>query len=293
MRLIKYFVLSLIIWLSSLSSSAQPLLSGGFVQTQQELLLDSYPNAAAAYSVRKLSSTYKGDAMQVRRSSDNDTLNIGFINNLHLDTISLKSFCAATDCFVRIWYDQSGNGINAQQTTASLQPLIVSSGSINTLGTLAKPAINFNSDYLDTPSQTEILGRLDYYATYNVTAYSFNGTILLGSTTSGGVFYQHISTNFLNNTITTTAISVDDSVHRLINPYNDIVAKVDFNNTTYSAGGLSNIINSTPRVFRIGAYPAGSNWNFIGNLQELVIYSGKQAGKADIKSNINSYYSIY
>ena len=34
-------------------------------------LLDSYPNATAAYSLRKLRRAYTGDSIEVRRSSDN------------------------------------------------------------------------------------------------------------------------------------------------------------------------------------------------------------------------------
>ena len=41
-------------------------------------LLDSYSGAAAAYSLRKLSATWSGSAIRVRRSSDNTEMNIGF-----------------------------------------------------------------------------------------------------------------------------------------------------------------------------------------------------------------------
>ena len=91
-------------------------------------LLDTYSGAAAAYSLRQLSSTYSGDAIVVRRASDNTTQAIGFVNN-ELDTTSLESFCSGTDGFVTTWYDQSGNGYDAAQTTAGSQPKIVSSGS--------------------------------------------------------------------------------------------------------------------------------------------------------------------
>ena len=42
------------------------------------LLLDSYPGASVAYSLRKLSSTYAGSAIRVRRSSDNAEQDINF-----------------------------------------------------------------------------------------------------------------------------------------------------------------------------------------------------------------------
>lgn len=55
------------------------------------LLLDSYPNAAVAYSLRKLRSAYTGSAIRVRRSVDNVEQDFGFVNNV-LDTDSLLDF---------------------------------------------------------------------------------------------------------------------------------------------------------------------------------------------------------
>jgi hypothetical protein len=105
------------------------------------LLLDDYPNASAAYSLRKLSSLYTGFCIQVRRSSDNTTQDIGFVNNV-LDTVSLLIFVGANNGYVTIWYDQSGIGVNAIQTLALAQPQIVSAGIINFEN--SKPVINFN-----------------------------------------------------------------------------------------------------------------------------------------------------
>jgi hypothetical protein len=53
------------------------------------LLLNDYPNAAVAYSLRLLRSAYTGDAIRVRRASDNDELEIAFVNNV-LDTATLE-----------------------------------------------------------------------------------------------------------------------------------------------------------------------------------------------------------
>ncbi len=92
-------------------------------------LLDAYPGAGAAYSVRKLSSTYTGAALRIRRSSDNTEQDIGFVG-FDLDTTALSSFVGAGNGFVTRWYDQTGNGRHMLQTTAGLQPTIVSSGSL-------------------------------------------------------------------------------------------------------------------------------------------------------------------
>jgi hypothetical protein len=92
-------------------------------------LLDTYTGAAAAYSLRLLRSAYTGDAIRVRRASDNTEQDIGFVSN-ELDISALTTFCSGTNGFVKTWYDQSGNGYDATQTTDASQPQIVSSGSV-------------------------------------------------------------------------------------------------------------------------------------------------------------------
>ena len=71
-------------------------------------ILDEFTGAAAAYSVRRLSSTYTGDAMKVRRSSDDTIQDIGFNSSGNLDTSALLSFVGGGDGHVVRWYSQSG-----------------------------------------------------------------------------------------------------------------------------------------------------------------------------------------
>ena len=118
------------------------------------LLLDLYPNAAAAYSLRKLRAAYSGSAVWVRKevSSVSSETDIGFLADGSLDTVSLLAFASdadSGDVFVVRWYDQSTNGNNATQGTAAAQPQIVSSGAVITEGTSAKPAVDFDgvNDY--------------------------------------------------------------------------------------------------------------------------------------------------
>jgi len=56
-----------------------------------QLLLDTYPNAAVAYSLRKLRTAYTGSAIRVRRSVDNAEQDIAFSGN-DLDTTSMLDF---------------------------------------------------------------------------------------------------------------------------------------------------------------------------------------------------------
>ena len=114
------------------------------------LLLDLYgAGIEAAYSVRKLSSSYAGSSIRVRRSSDNSEQDIGFDANGDLDTSALTTFVGANDGYVVKWYDQSGSSNDGVQTNSSLQGHIVFNGTIKTQG--GKPAVTQDAD-LGNPS---------------------------------------------------------------------------------------------------------------------------------------------
>jgi len=56
------------------------------------LLLDTYPNAAVAYSLRKLRSAYTGSAINVRRGFDSAEQDFGFDSSGNLDTDGIINF---------------------------------------------------------------------------------------------------------------------------------------------------------------------------------------------------------
>lgn len=91
-------------------------------------LLDNY-EATIAYSTRLLRSDYAGNCIKVRRSSDDSTQDIGFVDGL-LNETALLAFCGAGDGYIDTFYDQSGNTQDLIQPTTTKQPLIVSGGAI-------------------------------------------------------------------------------------------------------------------------------------------------------------------
>jgi hypothetical protein len=135
------------------------------------LLLDRFAEGmAAAYYSGKLLTNYTGNAIRVRRSSDNAEADIGF-DGTDLDTSSLTSFCSGTDGFVTTWYDQSGNGNNATQATAASQPKIVSSGSVITVNGYRVIQYDGTDDNLGTSltaTGTMLMGGSDGTAFYEV-----------------------------------------------------------------------------------------------------------------------------
>ena len=67
-------------------------------------MLDQYGDAAAAYSLRKLRNGYTGNAIRVRRSSDNTERDMGFYDN-ELDTVALLEWVNEEYTFIEEPFD--------------------------------------------------------------------------------------------------------------------------------------------------------------------------------------------
>jgi len=89
-------------------------------------ILNRIGGSVVAYSLRKISASAT-KAIRVRRDNDHEEQDIGFVGR-DLDTVSLLSFVGSNNGFVTTWYDQSGNGNDATQSTADNQPRIVNAG---------------------------------------------------------------------------------------------------------------------------------------------------------------------
>jgi hypothetical protein len=288
-------------------TAAQNTLSG--------FLLNDYPNAAAAYSLRLLRSLYTGFAIRVRRSSDNLETNIGFIGNV-LDTVTLLSFCGASNGFISIWYDQSGNSNNCLQTTNANQPQIVSSGVLIT--NLSKPSIRYTGSPISLLSTTPV-DPLFITAVNKPNTTAVFQTIL-GADTSDviqiGSIYATYSTpsrtptfaranindTFAANSFNATGSSpVSNNVTNLYTgarTFNSI--SVFINNT--NVGNGTNVLSLRPvggtdgGNFRLmaGYYNSVVVDYFAGDLQEIILYTTDQStNRTGINTNINTFYSIY
>lgn len=115
---------------------------GVFSKSLGKLLLLDRTDANYAFSVaRRLSNSYTGPAMLVRRSTDNEQIMIGFNNDNGLDENSLTDFSSGADVFVVELYDQIGN-TKFSQSQVMKQPKIVSSGIV--VKKNGKPAMEFD-----------------------------------------------------------------------------------------------------------------------------------------------------
>lgn len=274
--------------------------SGGSVP----LLLDTYTGASAAYSLRKLNTAYTGNAIRVRRSSDNTSQDIGFVNG-ELDTTSISNFVGANDGFVSIWYDQSGNGRNATQVTQLDQPSIVSSGSLLTLN--SKPVVNFKAKSLN-------------FSGFGSENFSIFSVLKRQSTTTYGGYLQNVGSSFngfkivsledaqwrstfikyngtiesLSNSrhISTGSISNVRYLEDWIYPNNACLLYENNTNKTVATSVLSEWGTNQTQAFGSLHYNGGLGGEF--DIQELIIYPINQSSNINaINTNINTYYSIY
>lgn len=249
-------------------------------------LLDTYSGASVAYSLRKLSSTYSGSCIRVRRSSDNAEQNIGFVSNI-LDTASLLTFVGSGSGFVTTWYDQSGNSVNMTQAVGGTQPIIVSSGSLISIG--GQPIINFHQKQMEnnmsnnytqslfTAYQNETTGNMSSWVAPfgSVTGLYYTGAVAQGNMTSP-TQYGVSATFFINNTI---SVTTRDGM---------------YTNTVTGTKKLFNYFNDGANVS--GRYVQYPNTGYIGNFKvfEAIIYpTDKTSIKTDINTNINTFYGIY
>lgn len=125
-------------------------LLANFSSANTALMLDGLTNIVSARSTRKLLSSYMGKALDVQLTSGGATESINF-TGADLDTASITSFANGNSAYVTKLYDQVSN-INASQSTFSLCPKIVESGTIITAGT--KPTLSYSSDYLTSAIPT-------------------------------------------------------------------------------------------------------------------------------------------
>ena len=285
--------------------------------------VSSYPNAIAAFSIRKLATTYTGSAFEVRRSSDNTTLSIGFNSYGNLDTATLLSFVGTSltsTGYVTQWYDQSGNNNHISQSTAASQPVIVWSGSVVTAQTFQTrqtqgpngsnnnilPAIYFNGRTLELNRTLYSTNQISYYTVFNLGLSentSIDGySVMATNTEAGGSGWSWYSTgggpsgyiNMFQQAGSSRRESFPGNMPKggtvLYSGYHTGSAYTVYVNNTLKGTDTSQQFGSGS-FLRVGA---GNQYQFAGSIQELVFYAtGSTANNAGIQDSINAYYEVY
>lgn len=264
------------------------------------LLLDIYSGAAAAYSLRQLR-TGVTNVIRVRRSSDNTEQDF---TATQVTDGTLTAFCGAGNGFVRTWYDQSGNNDHATQNTTSYQPLIVSSGVLQTDS--SKPALSFNGT-----TQYLVRGGHTYpFSVFSVVRSTGNGirgyighgldALALGQQQGGSFapinsFWAWAPSQPLTYGLQ-NSYNTNRNLHTYVISGNNASTSWEWYNNGTGLGGFglsSGTANATPSSGFIGASRTGVEW-WQGPIQEIILYfSDQSTNRAAIESNINAHYTIY
>jgi hypothetical protein len=289
-------------------------------------ILDLYPSAYHAYSLRKLKSTYTGFCLRIRRTTTTPTVTTTTVD-LKFDvfnTISMNSaitvvsglgttsaktlsefaigtvdgFTAHSEIKVVTWYDQSGNNKNVTQTNANLQPRLVRLDTgVATLETsVGKTSVRFTSG----SSQGLILNDTSVPLN-NVSSYVVGNPI---TTTSTNFFsLSNLTTSRYNvpgaNTIsyissgTFTGMTITAGVNRLYELIcGTLTTSAYSNGTILSPSSVTSSILSNNRI-RLGVIgSSGFDVYSNGYISEAISFVGA-SNRNEIESNINTYYSIY
>ena len=242
-------------------------------------VLDTYAYPSVAYSLRKLSSSTT-NVIRVRRFSDNAEQDF---TSVQITDGTLTTFTGTSHGYVSTWYDQSGNGNHATQSTALEQPRIVSNGVVELQN--GKPSLyyagshhlNVNSPISDARSifmtvklnfnhyNDSLLGHFTAYDYHGITTNNILDTYSSNFVKNGGNYVNGVSKNFL-----TTSLGSSQSLVTMIH--------------TSSSGKIGQI--SKDRHYSIRGLR--------GHLQELIVYSTDQStNRGAIENDINNEYTIY
>lgn len=302
-------------------------LGTNLVWSSYTYILDLYGPAYHAYSLRKLSSTYTGKCIRVRRLTSTPTVvtttvdvsfdsnnrisldsAINFISGGATTATNLGQFAAATasgytnpdgvnvnmDIFVVTWFDQSGNGKNPTQASTPLQPKIVSGGILE--------AIDGSAGVRFTSASSQLLNVADTATSYtNMSCYALGNSI--SATVNTSIYGQGIlgsnvrlflpsTTNISYNTAGTFPISgITANVDRLY----EIVCGAS-TTSAYSNGTISSVasvasVSGTNIYIRIGSNGSPATY-MNGHIKEVIAFIGT-ANRTNIETNINQYYTVW
>lgn len=266
-------------------------------------LLDLYTGAAAAFSLRSLrGATINTPVVKVRRSSGSPSTEDFTAAEVANGTLAAW-VGAGNNGFVRTWYDQSGNGNDAEQATDGQQPRIVVSGQLERdPASTGRPTIRFGvvASSLVTPDITVASNCAIFAVTKHTNAtssWSFffgqkssnrfyvgkaangSGSPAYHGTFAGGTFFDLTGTD-----ATVKAVSYWQQ--------GSGISQYRINDGT--VGSLTDGSKSSVG-FSLGR-PASENTSDIwyGPIQEFIYYPASQVSTyANIMTNINQYYSIY
>jgi hypothetical protein len=254
-------------------------------------LLDEFSGAAAGYSLLRISKSAT-NVIRARREADNAEQDFTAEEIFAGD---LGTWASSTNAYVTTWYDQSGNGQHATQTTATQQPKVIDNGSV-ILDSNGKATIQFDgsNDNLQMPFATGSNSAHLMSAVCEPVNNSSNQFLLdFRDASNDGITMLGLSSGLMNHRTNAVkaAQNYNSDVQLFTGEYTgtDLTAYVDGSGgTTLSGADTNATING-----RIGSVAAAVTLPWNGTISEVVIYlTDQSSNRSNIESNIAGRYGI-
>lgn len=272
-------------------------------------LLDTLGVAAsAAWSLRQLKSTAT-KAIQVRRDSDNTTMDIGFVSGA-LDTATLSAFVGANGGWITTWYDQSGNNVNLAQANNNSQPQIVIAGVLQT-NSNGKSAIYFRNGFATALTTTTSLLQVgafsvsaavqanvvsNYPALMGTPNTAYGNSITMGIESGTGNHYTSLFCDGVANSNFTQATSASTSeVLAFTSTAGVVTNTLTASGYVNNAAGGSATVNSSSNVVSgtyVGCPQATTGEQWQGYMSEIIVWPSVLSG-ANLTTVYNSQHGAF
>ena len=228
------------------------------------------------------------EGVSIISSVAGSTGDVGYIRNLNFTQLT-------ADGYVTTFYDQSTNGNNSTQSTASAQPLIVENGVLVTEG--GEAAIDFQTEVSNLSiNHSDLYGQatLDSFYVTNATGDAYIYPSLTNISTTFGMVAAISSS---------TQLSAGYGSPDFYGNGSQITGTTRTEIRTATSGGQK-------LVSHIGANTESSNWSnynmnfgnyfnadhysYTGKLQEMIFFNADQSvQRTGIEKNINDHFNIY
>jgi hypothetical protein len=276
-------------------------------------LLDTYTGAAAGYSTRRIASSAT-NLMRIREDSGDTETDIGYDSNGDLDTAAIATHCGSANGYVVTWYDQSGNGNNATQSTTTSQPQIYNGTSVITDN--GKPALDFDGSNDGLNCSTNLRTATGASTVIQVR----NVPPIGGSQTIQNPFaFYKVQRQLMDGETFTfyneIAISTNETANEFIKFVNADLSGQVLHFATWDGstqtGGVDEVVlyedgaqeTGTVSTITTGVTPSGTNCigyrhdlssqYCLGTFQEVIVYlTDQSSNRSGIEGNMNAHFQI-
>jgi hypothetical protein len=295
-------------------------------------ILDLFPSAHHAFSLRKLRTAYTGFCLRIRRTTTTPTVTtttvdlsfdtatdiislnsaITFVSGTATTAINLGQFCASVvngytnpdgvntnqNIFVVTWFDQSGNVKNPTQATAGLQPRLVNLGNLEVSG--GKVAVRFVKASSTRLNINDTTANINNMSSYYVGAFASTTSGQIGyslASTPSAFYFPYLATSniFAGYEGSTTAIQLEAGTTTDRRLY-ELLAPSPLNSAVVQGwtNGVAKLTYplTSATIARVQLGGTGVTNLLDGYIQEVIGWQ-TNINRPEKEININSYWQIF